>query len=39
MTVCQHRPEEVGFFTSCALACGGKCECGAEVASESEEGE
>lgn len=36
MTVCAHRPESPGFFTSCVLAVGG-CRCGQAVAAEQTE--
>ena len=32
MTVCAHRHDGPGFFTSCHTACGGPCACGVEVA-------
>jgi hypothetical protein len=36
MSVCQHRPEPGGMWTSCLMACGG-CACGAEVVTETVE--
>lgn len=42
MTVCSHRQDDPGFFTSCALVCGGKCRCGEDAAASEaseEEGE
>lgn len=36
MTVCAHRTDEPGFFTSCNVACAGPCRCGEDVRAEGE---